>query len=100
MINHLRNSTHNAKIFSGAPGGIRTPSLLVRSQALYPIGLQALITVYSIASIHPFVKSKIWLPTGAEVVIDDYSAILQTTVPELILRRNNIIICREAESGE
>ena len=27
--------------FSGAPGGIRTPGLLVRSQTLYPTELQA-----------------------------------------------------------
>jgi hypothetical protein len=31
------------KIRNGVPGGIRTPNLLIRSQKLYPVELQALL---------------------------------------------------------
>ena len=31
-------------IKNGVPGGIRTPNLLIRSQKLYPVELQALIS--------------------------------------------------------
>jgi hypothetical protein len=39
---------------SGAPGGTRTPDLLVRSQTLYPTELRAHCTLFTINSLPQF----------------------------------------------
>src|SRR5262249_38755333 len=36
-----RQNARKCLIISGVPGGIRTPNLLIRSQKLYPVELQA-----------------------------------------------------------
>ena len=38
---HLQKNTPSGVIFYGALGGIRTHSLLIRSQMLYPVELRA-----------------------------------------------------------
>jgi hypothetical protein len=54
---------------NGVPGGIRTPNLLIRSQKLYPVELQALFTIHdSRFTIHDSritIEKKGW-PTGLE----------------------------------
>lgn len=39
-----RDTTEEVSLLLGAPGGIRTPDLLIRSQTLYPTELRAHIT--------------------------------------------------------
>ena len=52
-------STDKGCFFSGAPEGIRTPDLLVRSQTLYPAELPAQIVIKSCHIILPLQKRKI-----------------------------------------
>ena len=44
----IKKTSVKEAFFIGAPGGIRTHNLLIRSQMLYPIELRALIKVFSL----------------------------------------------------